>query len=73
MSMEIGATLTIYAQYDSSGDWERVGEIAGTTTRSFNIPIRTKRCDHMRLRLEGTGVTKIYSITKTIEQGSDVS
>lgn len=73
MSMDIGSTLSIYAQYDSVGDWERVGEIAGTSTRSFLIPIRTKRCDHMRLRLEGTGVTKVYSITKTIEQGSDIS
>lgn len=72
MSMNMGATLKIHANYDSSGFWEPVGEIAGTSTRSFLIPIRTKRCDHMQLLFEGTGGTKIYSITKTIEQGSDV-
>ena len=73
MALEIGATVTISAQYDSSGVWEQVGVINGSSTRSFLVPIRPKRCDHMRLRLEGNGGAKVYSITKTIEQGSDVS
>ena len=73
MALEIGATVTISAQYDSSGVWEQVGVINGASPRSFLVPIRPKRCDHMRLRLEGYGGAKVYSITKTIEQGSDVS
>jgi hypothetical protein len=30
------------------------------------------RCDHMRLRLEGVGGCKVYSITKTMENAEEV-
>lgn len=73
ISLELGARVRFFAQYNSMGGWEQLGTISGTNIRSFSIPIRPKRCDHMRLRIEGTGDAKIYSITKTIEQGSDIS
>ena len=73
MSLEVGARVRFFAQYNSMGGWEQLGAISGTNMRSFSIPIRPKRCDHFRLRIEGTGDAKIYSITKTIEQGSDIS
>ena len=73
MSMEIGAEVRFYAQYDYSDEWEQLCTLTGEHLRSFSLPIRPKRCDHMRLRIEGVGVTKIYSITKTIEQGSELS
>lgn len=73
MSMEIGARVRFFAQYDSIGGWEPLGTVSGTNLRTFLLPIRPKRCDHMRIRIEGTGDAKIYSITKTIEQGSDIS
>ena len=72
MAMEIGAEIRIYAQYDFSDEWELVWVLRCTNLRSFSIPIRPKRCDFMRLRLEGEGDVKVYSITKTVEQGSDV-
>lgn len=73
MSMEIGARVRFYAQYDSMGEWEHMGTISGTSLRSFLLPVKPKRCDHMRIRIEGIGDVKIFSITKTIEQGSDIS
>ena len=73
MSMDIGAEVGVYAQYDMNEGWEQVCSLVGNNLRSFSIPIRPKRCDHMRLRIEGTGAVKIYSITKTIEQGSELS
>lgn len=73
MSIDPGADLRIFAQYDFSDEWEQVCALKGTSLRSFSIPIRPKRCDHMRLRFEGEGNAKIYSITKTIEQGSELS
>ena len=73
MSMDIGAEVRFYAQYDFSDAWEDVCTITGNNLRSFSIPIRPKRCDYMKLRIEGVGNAKIYSITKTIEQGSDRS
>ena len=73
LSMDIGAQLSMYAQYDFSDTWEKVCTLSSTNLRSFSIPIRPKRCDHMRLRIEGVGMAKIYSVTKTIEQGSELS
>ena len=73
MSMDIDAEVGIYAQYDFSDEWECQCVLRSTNLRSFSIPIRPKRCDHMRLRIEGVGVAKIYSITKTVEQGSELS
>ena len=73
MFMDIGAEVRIYAQYDFNDEWEHLCDLKGYNLRSFSIPIRPKRCDYMRLRFEGEGMCKIYSITKTIEQGSELS
>lgn len=72
MSMDVGAEVSIFAQYDFSDEWESLCVLTSTNLRSFSIPIRPKRCDHMKLRIEGVGNAKIYSITKTIEQGSEL-
>ena len=73
MSLEVGARVAISIQYDSIGDWEQVCRMTVTSLRSFAVPVRPRRCDHFRIRIEGEGEGRIYSITKTIEQGSDVS
>ena len=56
-----------------SDEWVHVCTIFGTDLRSFSMPIRPRRCDYMKLKIVGEGMAKIYSITKTIEQGSDIS
>ena len=73
MSLEVGARVRIYAQYDSIGAWEHLGTVSGMNLRTFQLPILPRRCDHFRLRIEGEGDAKIYSVTKTIEKGSDIS
>lgn len=73
MALSTGAEVKIYGQYDSRGPWEQLCRLHGTTMRSFTVPIRPKRCDHMMLRIEGVGEAKVYSVTENIEQGSDVS
>lgn len=73
MSMNFGSEVRIFAQHDFSDEWELLFSMRSVNLRSFSIPIRPKRCDHMRLRIEGEGMVKIYSITKTIEQGSELS
>ena len=72
MSLDFGTIVHFYIQYDSTGEWHHAATMTGTSLRSFSIPIRTRRCDHLKLRIEGKGDGKIHSITKTIEQGSDV-
>ena len=72
MSMDLGAEVRFLIQYDSCGEWENVAVLRGSSLRSFAFPIRPKRCDHFRLRIIGSGDARIYSVSKTIEQGSDV-
>ena len=73
LSMKIGSKVEFYARYDMSDEWVHVCTVFGTNLRSFFIPIRPRRCDHMKLRIAGEGAGKIYSITKTIERGSGIS
>lgn len=73
MSMEIGAKVRFLVQYDSMGGWEQIGAMSSTSLRSVSVPIKPRRCDHFRLRIEGTGEARIYSITQTQEKGSDIS
>lgn len=70
--LEIGSTMHIMAQYDSVGEWHNLGFITGTDLRSFMIPVKPRRCDHLRLRVEAEGPGMIFSITKTYSHGSDV-
>lgn len=72
LSMEVGKRIYVFAEYDSSGTWEQIGAITGSSLSTFTFPVRPKRCDHLRLRIVGTGSAKIYSISKTLEQGSDI-
>lgn len=71
MMLEQGATVQAFIQYDSCGTWEKLWSMMGKNLQTFSFPVRPRRCDHFRLRLTGTGGAKIYSITKTLEQGSD--
>ena len=72
LSIKIGARVYFYIQYDSSGEWEHICTMTGRTLKSVPVSIRPQRCDHLRLRIDGDGETKIFSICKTIEQGSDM-
>lgn len=71
MALDTGTTVFCYIQYDSAGEWKMLHAMTGHNLRSFTIPLRPKRCDHFRLRIVGSGDAKIYSISKTLEQGSD--
>lgn len=71
LSMAVGTRVRIYAQYDSSGPWVSLGTLTGTSLRTLSVPVRPRRCDHLRLRIEGKGEAKIFSITKNIEYGSE--
>ena len=72
LSLTVGTRVHFNVQYDSDGGWEHLFTMTGTSLRSFAVTIRPRRCDHLRLRIEGDGEAKIYSICKTIEQGSDM-
>ena len=72
VQMEEGAEMDIYIQYDSSGVWERKGRIKLRGTNTVTVPIRPRRCDHMRIKLVGKGGFRLFSVAKIITFGSDV-
>ena len=72
MSLEEYGWAEIYTEYDSNGIWEKRGTINGTgISRTFTLPIIPRRCDHIRIKIEGSGEFKLYSISKILEIGSD--
>ena len=71
LSLNIGTKVSIYIEYDSSGAWEHILTMDGVSLRTFPVSVRPKRCDHLRLKIAGFGDVKVFSICKTIAQGSD--
>ena len=71
MSLQIGTKVIFSIQYDSCGEWETIYTAMGVSLGSFSIPLKPRRCDHFRLKMEGVGEARILSMTKTLEQGSD--
>ena len=72
LSMARGSRVQIFLEYDSSGLWQYMGEVRVPEAGTSVVPVRPRRCDHMRMRLEGRGEVKIYSIARILETGSDV-
>ena len=70
MSLDTGTEIRVYGRYDFNENWEPLFALRSTGLRSFDVPIRPKRCDYMQLRITGEGPGKVYSITRNIMQGS---
>ena len=70
--MEEGAQMDVYLMYDSNGEWVRQGRVKMKGTRTVTLPVRPRRCDHMRMKLVGRGEVRLYSIAKILTMGSDV-
>lgn len=72
LKMEKDARLQLFIEYDSSGVWTFSGEVRVHRIDSFTIPVRPRRCDHLRLKIVGEGDVRIFSIARVLESGSDV-
>lgn len=70
MSLAHGSRVLIFVEYDSCGEWELVSTLVGDNLSTFTIPIRPRRSDHLRLKMSGYGEAKVFSMFKTIEEGS---
>ena len=78
LRMQLASTgsLQVFLEYDSSGSWEDAGTIGAASgnagkLRTFLLPIVPRRCDHVRMKLQGTGEMKLFSIARILEIGSD--
>lgn len=67
----VESSVNIFIEYDSSGYKEFIGGISGTSLMSFTLPLFPRRCDHFKIRIEGKGECKIYSISKVLEDGGE--
>jgi hypothetical protein len=65
------SNFSVYFQYNSNNNWVKKGEFNFGKTGSVNIPFITPRCDHIKIKIEGTGDIKILSISRKIEKGSE--
>ena len=72
VQLEEGAELKIKIQYDSDGNWQDVKTLQATRTKSFSFPVRVRRCDHYRIRLEGKGYWELRSMAREYITGSGV-
>jgi len=72
MQMEKDAKLIIFIEYDSDGIWQEFPAIFFSGTGTVNIPIRPRRCDHLKIKLAGKGSVKIFSLARILEVGSDI-
>ncbi len=68
---EIGSRIRITVEYDSSGCWEHLATITSKSLNSFVIPVLPNRCDHFRIRIEGSGEIKIFSLCKIYRRRSE--
>jgi hypothetical protein len=64
-----GANLTVKISYDS-GAWHTIKTLPGNSKKSYYLPVIPHRCDHFKIRLEGSGRYIIHSITREYSYGS---
>ncbi len=72
IKLELNTTVHFFVQYDSNGEWKKLCSIKGSSLNTFSVPVIPHRCDHLRLKIVGNGNAKIYSICKTITEGSSL-
>lgn len=72
LQIEQGGELRLYCMYDSDGIWREAGTVRRKGHGTFTVPVIPRRCDHMRLKLSGKGVVRVFSIAKILELGSDL-
>ena len=60
--LALGSRLRFLVRYDEEENWECLASFTGKGTDSFSVPLRLRRCDHLRLRLEGEGEAQLYSL-----------
>ena len=69
--LEAGASLRVLVRYDG-GPWRQAGQLQAEKKRSFLLPLIPRRCDHYRIRLEGTGGWRLFSLTREFYLGTEL-
>lgn len=73
MELDKGAQFEALIEFDSNGNWISVRKLEGEDPkRSWYLPVVPRRCDHYRLKLQGTGGCRIYSLAREFYSGSEL-
>lgn len=72
LDIDENSKLQIALQYNSDGMWHEKYVISATRKKSITVPIIPNRCDHMKIRISGTGNCKVFSLSKVYEKGSEI-
>jgi hypothetical protein len=70
LRLECQNAMTVKIMYDSSGTWQNAATIPAMTKNSRVCSVPIMRCDHYRIRLEGSGEWKLFSIAEDYVTGS---
>lgn len=65
---ESAAQVAVDVQYDSDGVWRAAGAFTAREKRTFLLPLVPRRCDHFRLRVQGTGAWRLLSLARKEHQ-----
>ena len=72
MTLEHDASCGIYVQYDG-GEWKELLDVkAGKDLKSMVLPIIPRRCDRMRIRLQGSGMMRLYNLNTITQGGTEI-
>ena len=72
VELEAGAELSLSQQFDSNGTWVLVKKLTAAAKRSYYLATLPRRCDHFKIKLEGTGVWRLYSLVRESYIGSEL-
>lgn len=71
MQLPRGSVCDFWMQYDSDGQWRHCGHMEGRGLKTFLLPVRPRRCDHLQFKITGTGDFRLLSLARILETGSD--
>ena len=71
MYLEKGARMQLWIKYDDDAMYRLMGERKGNDMRTFVLPVKPRRCDHLRFKLTGVGEARIFNISRILREGGD--
>lgn len=72
LEIDAGSSVTVLIKYDSIGTWQTVKALSSATKKSYYLPVIPRRNDHFRLKIEGAGGWRLYSLTRESYSGSEL-
>ncbi|MBP3413146.1 MAG: hypothetical protein J6K89_07785 [Oscillospiraceae bacterium] len=70
LAVERDSWVELWIRYDSEGEWRRLRRMEHCGKSVTTIPVIPRRCDHYRIRFEGYGAWKLFSIARERSIGS---